>query len=394
MLAREMRRDRDLFIDALRTSTGFVISDCEEIFDSSADFVAHFHLPDRLPLPATGTGIRDLKLKQVPWGTVAAVLPQNAFLSLSLIVMLNALATGNRVIMRMPTGSIRIAALLTEACRRAGTPANCLSIVLADAREFIDAWSRTDQSVLLHFFGSSDRGLDLLSRSWRAGKPLLFDGSGNTWVYVDADQDPEAAAELLWTGAIRYNGETCTSINGAIIHPDLADLIEAGIRRRVDVCRYGCDQHAEVGPLFGAKQAGALRLIVEGSHGVEHRAGNDAGCVFAPTLVVRPSTESDLVREGLFGPAIWISPGTWEDFERLWANNRYPLCAGVLSHNEAVLAPATQLANASRIVLNGDPSIEDASEPWGAYPRCGSNPVGDWASKYLRTVQVDAPADR
>ena len=390
-LAIELEKHRPEFVEALRLSTGFIVADCEEIFDSCVEFAATFELPTSEEGDHLQFGGRRLKVETLPWGTVAAVLPQNAFLSLGLTVLLNALATGNRTILRAPTGSIRLAAMFGRLCELAGIPKGAFSLVMADASCFVDAWASAPTSTLLHFMGGSDKGVDLLSRSWHAGKPVLIDGSGNTWMYVDQDQDPAVAAEVLWKGATRYNGATCTSVNGAIIHPSLAEAVESAVRKLVDVSRFGCDLQVDVGPLFSDLHARNTRQVVERSEGIEHRSGNDGQSVFAPTLVVDPRLDSDMVREGVFAPALWISSGTWDEFVRLWPTNRYPLCAGVLSADPGVLRAARRLPNASRVVLNGDPSIEDPREPWGAYPRCGLNPVGEWARKYLRAVQIDEP---
>ena len=390
-LAQSLSSQRADYLDAIRVSTGFALGDCEEVFDSTLEFVKGFKTRKIEEHETVRTLERDLHVVEYPWGTVAAVLPQNAFFSLALTVLLNGLSTGNRVVLRAPTGGLRIGAMLAQSLTSAGFPPACFSVVLADAGNFIEAWAGSSTPCLLHYMGSSARAPDLLQRSWTSGKPILIDGTGNTWMFVDRDQDPEEAASTVWKGSIRYNGETCTSINGAIVHPDVFDALTAALRTHVDVCRYGCDVNAEVGPLFNTRQAAEMRLVTERSNGTEHRAGNDAAGVFAPTLVVNPSWDSELVREGVFAPAVWVAPGSVDDFERNWNLNQYPLCAGVLSQVSETVARIKRLPNASRIVINGDPSVEDPMEPWGAYPRCGLNPVGAWDKKYLRCVQMDLP---
>ena len=56
---------------------------------------------------------RQIRLVPSPWGTVVVILPQNAFLILAVTTLLNALAAGNRVILRAPLQSARSAALLS-----------------------------------------------------------------------------------------------------------------------------------------------------------------------------------------------------------------------------------------------------------------------------------------
>lgn len=110
-----------------------------------------------------------------------------------------------------------------------------------------------------------------------------------------------------------------------------------------------------------------------------------------PTLVSEPHEDGALVCNGVFGPVMWIAPGTFEDFQALWPRNRYPLCAGILSSSNAREQRMLALPNLARLVINGDPSEEYMYEPWGGYPATGNNTVSQWHRKYLRPVQVDSP---
>jgi hypothetical protein len=85
-----------------------------------------------------------------------------------------------------------------------------------------------------------------------------------------------------------------------------------------------------------------------------------------------------------------MAPGDASDFRQLWKVNRFPLCAAVLG--KTVDAEEwVRLGNLARLVVNGDPSLEDPLEPWGGYPSTGNNPVSGWYEKYRRQVQIDRP---
>ena len=134
--------------------------------------------------------------------------------------------------------------------------------------------------------------------------------------------------------------------------------------------------------LYRIKQSGAKVLI-----GNYHR-----GNILAPTLVAEPSEDSELVSDGLFGSALWITSGDFEKFASLWKKNRYPLCAGILSQSCDVEQYYSKIPNAARIMVNGDPSAEYMYEPWGGYPGSGNNTVSHWSCKYVRKVQIDRQA--
>jgi acyl-CoA reductase-like NAD-dependent aldehyde dehydrogenase len=381
-------RRQELLAD-LRGTTGFNAQDCEETLEGCISLLERFQVEEERPLQAFEHGGRRISLKSVPWGTVAAVLPQNAFLIMGLIALLNGLAAGNRVILRAPTGSARMGAVLGQLLLQAGFDPRSFSLVMCDAAQFVAAWERSVHPVLLHYMGSSGRGGELLAKSFEAGQPCLIDGEGNTYLYVDEDQDPVVAAELAWKGAIRYNGQTCTSVNGVVVHPVIDARFRTKLRELVTATTFGLAQDDEVGPLFSARQAQAAEELIQASKGRTGRRGLPRENLFPPTIVEDPATDSDLVRKGLFAPAVWIRTGDFQEFCELWKANRYPLCAGISSYESRVAELSLRLPGLSRIVWNGDPSLEDAMEPWGGYPPCGSNPVSTWFEKYRRTMQVD-----
>jgi acyl-CoA reductase-like NAD-dependent aldehyde dehydrogenase len=145
-------------LEATQWETAFTRHDCEDVVHSSLEYVGGFpdHLAGlpRAQIPPLGysddDGQRRIELVDVPWGTVAVILPQSAFLFLSVTCLLNALAAGNRVILRAPAQSARSAALLSLAVDRAKPPAESVSIVLVSARTFVAALCESGHPILLH----------------------------------------------------------------------------------------------------------------------------------------------------------------------------------------------------------------------------------------------------
>lgn len=388
-LSRLIRVHRSELIREIRLSMAFNLADCEEIIDGCLSFLDRFEPTHIFDSAEYNQGGRRIGLRRVPWGTIAAILPQNASFYMGLIVLVNGLSTGNRVILRAPSGSYRLMAILGELLLEAGFDASSYSVVACDAGAFMEAWKNASHPILMHFMGSSQRASSLLSQSFEARKPCLIDGEGNGWIYVDKDQEPVEAAKLVWHGAIRYNGQTCTSINGVVVHPAIDSDFRQSIRELVARTTFGTADSDQVGPLFSTAQVEAIEKGASESGGRIGKAGQSSGKVFSPMLIEDPNTESDLVGMGFFGPALWVKTGTWGEFQEAWKLNRYPLSAAILTFDESVREQALNLSGASRIVLNGDPSLEDPLEPWGAYPSCGSNPVSSWIDKYYRVVQLD-----
>lgn len=378
------------FSRAMHLETGFSGEDCAEMVDATLQFLAEFRgfldfWSQNAPvLNYQGeNGARAIQISRQPWGTVAVILPQNAFLLVAVTCLMNALATGNRAILRAPLGSARSGALLASAIENCGAMALEICLVNARAPEFLKTLFGAADSILVHYMGGSARAAELASESFHAGQPLIVDGSGNTWVWVAENANLDEAAQNLTRGATRYNGQTCTSINGALIHPQIYENLR---EKLIENWR----NLSETGPLFDEKQAQWCESQISTCGGQILSGGARKANLLAPTLVENPDPNSNLVSEGVFGPALWIAPATADEFCALWRKNQHPLCAGVLAPDADALWWARRLRNLARLVVNGDPSLEFLHEPWGGYPRSGLNTVSGWAQKYQRVVQIDA----
>lgn len=384
--------------DAMLRETAFVRPDCREMVAAGLEFVQDF--PDVAPGDNAGTvpihydvgsSRRQIRLSPSPWGTIAVILPQNAFLVVALTCLLNALHTGNRVILRAPQQSARSAALLATAIEQAQLPPRMVSVVLTRARDFVEALCASDAPCLIHYMGSSAHAPSILAQAFESGKGAIVDGQGNGWVYVAEDADLGCATEILTRGALRYNGQTCTSINGAIIAPAIYPALRTRLRDAWGQIPVGnpLSEDVAVGPLLDEAQAEHCLDVIRQAGASILCGGSRVGNLLEPTLVETSTPESRLVREGFFGCALWIAKGTSDDFVSWWRRNRYPLCAGVLSASAEPSRWQARLSNLARLTINGDPSVEHIHEPWGGYAASGSNPVSLWKHKYERIIQLD-----
>jgi acyl-CoA reductase-like NAD-dependent aldehyde dehydrogenase len=400
-LYEELNTLRSSILETVQWETAFIPSDCEEVVSACLEYVKEF--------PKHFSSLHDTKIAtlhyedaskqrkidqlRVPWGTIATILPQSAFLYLALTCLLNGLVTGNRVILRVPTQSARSAALLCHAIEKSQPPMGSISIVMVSARTFTAALCESAEPILVHYLGSSAHAPNIISTCFQAGKHVLIDGDGNAWVWVDKDVSLDYACDVLTSGALRYNGQTCTSINGAIIHPQIYDELKNLLLERWKKIKFGNPLEADiqVGPLLDESQAEHIIGSISDSGATIIAGGQRNRNLLEPTLSAEPREDSELLTQGIFGPALWITPGDIDEFTMLWRKNRYPLCAGILTNSDKIEDYLCRLPGVARLVMNGDPSIEYLYEPWGGYPSSGTNPVSHWHKKYLRTVQIDRP---
>jgi acyl-CoA reductase-like NAD-dependent aldehyde dehydrogenase len=118
------------------------------------------------------------------------------------------------------------------------------------------------------------------------------------------------------------------------------------------------------------------------------------GAYFTPAVLEGVESGDTLVREGLFGPAVWMRSIRRDEIRRWIRANRFPLSDTVLSLRPEVVSEFVGHARAARVCVNVDPSVESMFEPWGGYPPGSLNPVSLWSSKYRRTYQLDGGTDQ
>ena len=382
--------------------TGFIRADSRDIVTAAIEFLLDFgahvasqRVPPRpVPHSYSAPSPRAMHMAHRPYRWVAAMVPQNASLTLCITILASACYAGSRVLLRPSLQCGSTGALLGELVEKSEPPTPIV-IVNCLASEFLDASFRAEQVDLMHYVGSNRHAMRVLTEAMAAGKHCLLDGQGNGLLYVDDSFPLDEAVRLITAGATRFNGLTCTSVNGVLVHeaafPALRDALVAAFRAlRVGDPR---DMSTQIGPLFGPEDAGALARDLRAGAPARLLCGGDArGAYFTPAVVQGVTVGDPLVRQGLFGPALWIHP-IREDavFEWLRANT-FPLSDTVLSARPEIIEAFANNSRAARICVNEDPSVESMFEPWGGYPPSGLNPVSIWIEKYRQAYQIDGRA--
>jgi acyl-CoA reductase-like NAD-dependent aldehyde dehydrogenase len=284
-----------------------------------------------------GWGSTDLMVPQ-PRGVVAAITPWNDPVAVPSGLIGAALVTGNTVVFkpseRTPHTGMELARLLA-----AELPPGVLEVVVGDGTA--GAALAADQGVdLVAHVGSTVTGRSIARAAARTGAKVLLENGGNDPMVVDADVDPEWAAEQAATGAFANAGQICTSVERIyVVEPVLEAFTDALVRRaRQLVTGAGTDPAAQLGPLVDERMRQAVHAHVEEAvrHGARVRTGGvlpDGPGTFYPATVLDGCTDDMAVmREETFGPVAPIrGVATFDEALAAAASGRYGLAAVVLT---------------------------------------------------------------
>lgn len=399
-LKSQIELKREMFFEHTYLETGFIADDSNEIVDGAIEFLNDFkgyaeamHSDEKIvPHSFSESTGRDMRITHRPYRCVAAVVPQNASLTLGLVIIASALFAGSRVVLRPSLQTGTTGALLAKAVSESQPPQSCISIVNCKAKDFLETCYESDQVDLVHYIGSNQYAMSVFAGAFSAGKTCLVDGQGNGMLYVDDTFPIDQAVQIVVHGATRYNGGTCTSINGVLVKNTIYEAFKEALVAAFSELHVGhpLEKNTQIGSLFSADQALRLKKNIDESVGARVLCGGviqDA--YFSPAVVEGVSLDSSIVREGLFGPALWIKAVTEKEMWCWLKANQFPLSDTILSINKDLIKSFTLNSKAARICINEDPSIESMFEPWGGYPPSGLNPVSSWIDKYRQSFQVD-----
>src|SRR4051812_38451994 len=254
---------------------------------------------------AGGWDAADLMVHE-PRGVIALLVPWNDPIAIACGQIAAALVTGNAVVYKpsekTPLSGERLVELLD-------LPNGVLQLLHGDARAGRPLAAHPGVDLVIHT-GSVETGREVAEAcAGRLGKALLELG-GKDALIVDADVDPEWAADQAAQGAFANAGQICTSVERIYVHAEVAAPFVEALTRRARELRVGpgTDPGTEMGPLVDADQRERVHRHVAAAvaAGAELRTGGEVpdgpGCFYPPTVLVDPAAESPVIQEETFGP--------------------------------------------------------------------------------------------
>lgn len=404
-LKSQLISSKDRLLELNHLETGFIESDNHEIIDALIEYLDDFEQSANNGVPQAPSMVkhsyssdhgRSMKLIKRPYQCVAVLVPQNASLALAVISIASALFVGAKVIIRPSLQCGATGSKLAELLNASQPPKSSVSLVNSKASHFLKACYQSNLVGLVHYIGSDQYAQAVLSESFTHGKMAIIDGEGNGMLYVDESFPLAKAVQIIVGGVTRYNGETCTSINGVLVHPSAYEALKAALLEAFEGLSVGYprDEGVNLGPLFSARQAQVTMDKIKDSKEANILCGGEVEqAYFSPTIITGVAKDDLIVKEGFFAPAVWLAPADQNDLWSWLDVNRFPLSDTILSHKPSLIKEFVTRSKAARICINEDPSIESMFEPWGGYPPGGLNPVSVWTEKYLHTIQVDGGLD-
>lgn len=242
-----------------------------------------------------------------PLGVVGIVSPWNYPVSLALTPLVNAIAAGNRAILK-PSELTPATSELLKSLLREIFPEDQVAVVTGGP-EIGAAFSRLPFDHLV-FTGSTSVGRAVMKEAAENLVPVTLELGGKSPTLIGPDADIEAAAASVAYGKLANAGQTCIAPDYVLVHEkDAAAFATAYEATAAKFYPQGAaDQNYT--SIANAKQYSRLRSLIDdakkkGARVVEIEKDNVANVrKLAPVIVLNVSDDMAIMQDEIFGPAL------------------------------------------------------------------------------------------
>ncbi len=242
-------------------------------------------------------------------GVISAITPFNHPLNMVAHKIAPSIATNNRMVCK-PTGATPLTCLLlADTLYEAGLPPEMFQVITGLSEDVGEEMITNEHIDLVTFTGGVEVGKMIADKA--GYKRTVLELGGNAPLIVMDDADLDRAATLAVAGATKNSGQRCTAVKRILVIESVADKFAALVTEKAKKLKTGdpMDPETDVGTVINENAAKIFqqRVVDAVKAGATLLHGNNReGAIFPPTVIDHVPSDSELVMEETFGPAIPI----------------------------------------------------------------------------------------
>jgi aldehyde dehydrogenase (NAD+) len=321
-------------------------------------------------------------IEKEPIGVVAAIVPYNFPIQITLAKLVPALAAGCTVVVKGPPDAPWLTASLGQIiAEHTDIPAGVVNVLTSSSAEVGEVLTTDPLVDMVSFTGSTQVGRRVMAAASDTIKKVFLELGGKSAYIVLDDADLAMATMFAGFTVCSHAGQGC-AITTRLLVPEsrFAEAVEmvSGVLAGVP---YGdpADPTKLMGPLINARQRDKVdshvqravsegAKIVTGGRRPEHLA---KGYFYEPTLLIDVDRDSAVAQEELFGPVLAMMPYRDDDDAVAIANNSIFGLSGAVYGSD--LDRATAVARRLRtgtVSVNGG-MYYGPDSPFGGFKQSG-----------------------
>ncbi len=252
-----------------------------------------------------------------PLGVVGVIAPWNYPLLLSLVPVAEAMAAGNRVMLKPSELTPATSETLRELFANGFEPDE--AAVVTGGVEVAQEFARQPFDHLF-FTGSTQVGRHVMRAAAENLTPVTLELGGKSPALIHQDYDFTRAAKSITFGKLLNAGQTCIAPDYALVPEAKVDAFVSAMEA-ASKAMYGryqgnssyssiiSDRHRErLVKLLDEAERGGAKLVRLGDPAVEAEEMSEGSRKLEPTLVVGATPDMALLEEEIFGPILPIVP--------------------------------------------------------------------------------------
>ena len=269
--------------------------------------LADMELPTRT---AVDDDVHVARVRHVPIGVVAGIVPWNFPVTLAMWKIAPALLTGNTIVLK-PSPFTPLTGLLLGEIARDILPAGVLNVITGD-HDLGPALTAHPGIDKIAFTGSTATGRAVMQTAGRDLKRVTLELGGNDAAVILPDADVEAIAPQIFWACFANTSQYCLATKRVYVHADVHERLLTALidYAQTVVVGDGADEATQMGPLQNRAQYERVRALIDQSEAAGHTiafrgtAHPDRGYFIGPVIVDQPPEDSALVQEEPFGPIV------------------------------------------------------------------------------------------
>ena len=297
------------------------------------------------------------ELMPQPCGVVGIIVPWNYPLYLAVGPLVDALAAGNRVMLKMSEYTPRFSALFAEQVARSFSPDEIV-VVTGDA-EVAQAFSALPFDHLL-FTGSTAVGHHVMRAAAANLTPVTLELGGKSPAIIGPGARFEHAVERIVFGKLVNAGQTCIAPDYVLLPRErMQDFIDKA--SRVTAAMYPrLEQNRQYASIVSDRQYERLvglrdHALAAGAqlHPLSEAADDPARRLLPPQLLSAVTGDMAVMREEIFGPLLPLLPYDSLDEAIAWVAARpHPLALYLFEQNRTLVDKVLANTTAGGVSVN------------------------------------------
>jgi betaine-aldehyde dehydrogenase len=329
----------------------------------------------------TGALGHRVRVRRAPVGVVAAVVPWNVPLFVSVLKLGPALAAGCSVVLKLAPETPLDGYLLAEAIEEAGLPPGVIN-VLAAGRENSEYLVRHPGIDKVSFTGSTVTGGKIGAICGEQIKRCTLELGGKSAAILleDVAVDGPMLQQLLGA-ALMNNGQACGA-QTRILAPRsrYAEIVDA-LAGAVGAMKVGdaLDPATNIGPVVSERQRDRIAGYLEAGKAAGAKAAVGGGRPKAlskgwfiePTVFTNVDNSMKIAQEEIFGPVLAVIPyGNEQEAIAIANDSQYGLCGSVWTPDVERGARVASRVRTGCVAVNSG-MIVDMRSPFGGFKKSG-----------------------